>query len=616
MATTSPTAGKGGMRSRIFDRTRTVVVIALVAVLVLCLIVSWATRGVMANLAFLHRHGSAAGHSLVDASPWQTAQALASLAVTAEEEEYAREAEHLADHEVDQNFAAALRSAQLDTRHAVLTGKALAMQQNIAQLKQEIAQDKATVDHLKAATAAPGSATNAAALAAAPGDLQVAQAQLGLDSDELKDAQRDLQRETGDLSVRIQEELEAHEASMRQYDSTRQNSGGQIAVVSAESHGTLAGRLKSWFSQRSRYAMIAQARQQAGNDVQALTAEHNALEAKANTASTAAGSGQVTLAELQDRGTQREILSIDDDRIQTSQQLASIYGKWGDQVQLQHRILLHLILQSFELILFIVLGMIIGDAAVRRLLTHPSLERRQAETLRTVLEVAIQVIGVLLIVLVFFGPPRETTTMIGLTTAALTIALQDYILAFLGWFFLVGKYGIRVGDWVQINGVNGEVSEVGLISTTLLETSGDGDKDLPTGRRISFLNGFAIRGQYFNFSTEGQWLWDKIALNVPSTADIKALAKDVEAMAREETAENADLAEKEWKRSARASKLSRVSAAATVDLRPTASGIEIHLRYVTRAPERSEMRGRLYRQVIELLRERKSPAEAAEVAVS
>lgn len=403
---------------------------------------------------------------------------------------------------------------------------------------------------------------------------------------------------------------------MRQYDSQQQNGGGQIAVVSAQSHGTLAGRLKSWFSQRSRYAMIAQAQQQAKNDVEVLTAEHNTLEAKANTTAAAAGSGQVTLAELQDRSTQREILSIDDDRIQTSQQLASVYGKWGDQVQLQHRILLHLILQSFELILFIILGMIIGDAAVRRLLAHPSLERRQAETLRTILEVAIQVIGVLLIVLVFFGPPKETTTMIGLTTAALTIALQDYILAFLGWFFLVGRYGIRVGDWVQINGVSGEVSEVGLISTTLLETSGDGDKDVPTGRRISFLNGFAIRGQYFNFSTEGQWLWDEITLNLPSSADIKALAKDVEAMAREETAENADLAEKEWKRSARASKLSRLSAAATVNLRPTASGIEIHLRYVTRAPERSEMRGRLYRQVIELLHERKSPSEAAEVAVS
>lgn len=613
---TSPIADTGALRSRIFERTRLLVVTALLALLAVCLVVSWATRGVMANLAFLRGNSSGAGHSIVDTSPWETAQALATLAVTTEENEYAREAERLADHEVDQNFAAALRAAQLQTRRAVLTGAALAAQQHIAQLKQEIAQDKIAVDHLKTAAAASGSAKNSAASGATPDDLQVAQAQLGLDSDQLTDAQRDLERETGDLSVRIQEELASHEASMRQYDSQQQTGGGQIAVVSEKGHATLASRLKAWFNQRNRSAMIEQARQQAENDARAITAEHNALEAKANAVASAASARQVTLSELQERSTQRQILSIDDDRIQTDQQLASVYGKWADQVLLQHRIVLHLILQSFELILFIVISMILGDAAVRRLLARPSLERRQAETLRTILEVAIQVLGVLLIVLVFFGPPKETTTMIGLTTAALTIALQDYIIAFLGWFFLVGRYGIRVGDWVQINGVSGEVTEVGLISTTLLETGGDGDKDVPTGRRISFLNGYAIRGQYFNFSTPSQWSWDEITLSVPADMDIQALAKSVEAMAQEETAEKAQLAEKEWKRGARANRLSRLSAAATVNLRPTASGIEIRLRYVTRAPERSEMRGRLYRHVIELLHQKQSPAEAAEVAVS
>ena len=61
-----------------------------------------------------------------------------------------------------------------------------------------------------------------------------------------------------------------------------------------------------------------------------------------------------------------------------------------------------------------------------------------------------------------FGTPQETPTIIGLATAALTFALQDFILAFLGWFVLIGKNGIHVGDWVEINGVGGEVTEVGL----------------------------------------------------------------------------------------------------------------------------------------------------------
>jgi small-conductance mechanosensitive channel len=593
----TPPIGAGGAHSsRIFGRTRLILVIALMALLAVCLVWSFATRGAMADLSFLRAQGGAAGSSLVDQSPWQTAQTLGSLAVTAEENEYAREAEHLADHEVEQAFAAALREAELQTRQRVLTGEALELSQRVAELQQEIAQDRVQVDRLQAKS--PAQAANAGEDDA----LQVSKAQLGLDSDELADAQSDLDRATGNRSVQIQSELAAHQAAMRKYDSAQQ-SQGPAAAVSVKSHGTLAGRLEAWFEQRSRYASIEQAREAAQNDARSLTTEHNDLEAKLKAAA-AARSGAATLTDLQNRSTERQILSIDDDRIQTDQQLATVYGKWGAQVVLQHRIVLHLILQSFATIVLVVLCMIVGDAVVRRLMERPKLDRKQSETLRTILEVGVQVLGALVIVLVIFGAPHQTGTMIGLATAALTIALQDYILAFLGWFMLVGKNGIRVGDVVEINGVSGEVIEVGLMSTTLLETTGLAEKGEPTGRRVSFLNSFAIRGQYFNFSSEGQWLWDEIAVSVPAGEDIYSFAKSVEAAARAETEESARLAEEEWTRSARVGGLTRLGAAPIVQLRPSGAGIELQLRYVTRASGRFEVRDRLYRKVIELLREK------------
>src|SRR5208282_2181230 len=82
---------------------------------------------------------------------------------------------------------------------------------------------------------------------------------------------------------------------------------------------------------------------------------------------------------------------------------------------------------------------------------------RQVETLRTVTRVAIQVLAVLLILLVIFGPPSQLGTFLGLAGAGLTVALKDFIVGFLGWFVLMGKNGIRLGDWVEINGVTGEV---------------------------------------------------------------------------------------------------------------------------------------------------------------
>jgi small-conductance mechanosensitive channel len=599
----------------IFGRTRLLYLLALVALLAACTVLSWITRDAMANLPFLAGSGAVRSltrsqKALVDQSPWQTAQALAPLAVSAEEHEFAREAERLADHEVDQAFASALREAGLKAQHRNLTGDALALSQKVVQLQQLVRDDQDLVQKLTPGAGAAAGSKNGSQPASGGNDLEVAKAQLGLDSDELADAQHDLERASGDESAQIQAELAAHEASMHKLEAAAQ-ADAQVAVLSAGQNRTLARRVKAWFAQRDRHGLIQQALGHALADVQSLTADHNALEAKASENPVAVGTGAAgsadRLAEIKRRSTERQILSIYDDRIQTEQQLAAVYGKWSAQVRLQHRIVLHLVLQSVALIVFILICMLLGTALVRRLVAHPSLDRRQRETLRTILQLGIQGLGVLLILLVVFGSPQQTPTILGLATAALTIALQDFILAFFGWFVLMGKNGIHVGDWVEINGVGGEVIEIGLFNTTLLETGDLSDKGHPTGRRISFINSFAIRGQYFNFSTTGQWMWDEIDVKMPAIDDVQAMVARIQEAVQEETKDNASLAEEEWKRGMRDEGLNRYSAMAAVNLRPSGSDIDIQVRYVTRAADRFEVRNRLYRHVIDLFHDERTP---------
>jgi small-conductance mechanosensitive channel len=192
-------------------------------------------------------------------------------------------------------------------------------------------------------------------------------------------------------------------------------------------------------------------------------------------------------------------------------------------------------------------------------------------------------------------------TILGLATAGVTVVFQDFILAFFGWFVLMGKNGIRVGDWVEINSVGGEVVEISLFRTTLMETGNWTDKGHPTGRRVTFINNFAITGQYFNFSTVGQWMWDEIKLNIASG---EAAYKTIEAIRDRvvaETDKDAHLAEEEWQRATQQQGLSQFTAAPSVDLRPGASGIDIIVRYVTRAGDRFEMRNRIYQAMIDIL---------------
>jgi small-conductance mechanosensitive channel len=516
----------------------------------------------------------------------------------------------LADHAVDQAFASALREAAAKP-HA-LTGVALTLSRKIEHLQQIVKEDQAAAQKL---TQSPSPKSGQAA-APGPDDLAIAKAQLGLDSDQLADAQRDLARAVGDERATIQQQLAQHEAAMRKYDA-QVSSPQPVALVSAQQEETVATRLKAWLDQRTRYELLEQALHEAQADAAALTARHDQLENQANAAASAAmghspqpgvstapaplADKAAVLTALMSKTAQRELLGIYDDRIQSEDQLASVYGKWSAQVLLQHRIVLHLLLQSFALIAFILLCVIFFDTLVRYFVRRTGVDRRRMYTRRILLTFGIPLIALLLILVIVFGTPRQMPTIVGFTTAGLTLVLQDFILAFLGWFVLMGKNGARVGDWVEINGVGGEVVEVGLLRTTLLETGNWTDKGHPTGRRVTFMNSFAIKGQYFNFSTTGQWMWDEILFSIPATGDFYAVIELIYQAVARETQQEARQAEEEWKHVTRKNELSRFTADPAVSLRPSPYGTEIVVRYVTRASARFEVRNRLYQCVIGLL---------------
>src|SRR5581483_251180 len=194
-------------------------------------------------------------------------------------------------------------------------------------------------------------------------------------------------------------------------------------------------------------------------------------------------------------------------------------------------------------------------------------------------------------------------------TAGLTVALKDFIVAFVGWFVLLGRNGIHVGDWVEIEGVGGEVIEIGLLKTVLLEVGNWTATGHPTGRRVGFLNSFAIEGHFFNFSTTGQWLWDQIQVTLPATGDPYQMADQIANVVARETDAEVQEAEQDWKRVTSQYGLREFSAKPAVELRPSATGMELVVRYITRASQRYEVKSRLFQLIVNVLRE---PARAAQ----
>jgi len=214
------------------------------------------------------------------------------------------------------------------------------------------------------------------------------------------------------------------------------------------------------------------------------------------------------------------------------------------------------------------------------------------------------------IVFIVLGMPTQTTTVLGLAGAGLTVAMKDFIVAFFGWFVLMGSNGIRVGDWVEIEGVGGEVVEVGLLKTVLLETGSWTDAGHPTGRRVSFVNSFAIEGHFFNFTTSGQWMWDELQVLIPGGQDPYPIIDGIQKLVEKETQSNSAKAEAEWQQAAAKYRVQAISAVPGINVRPTGSGVEVHVRYITRANERHEARKKLYEAVVEMMHKRNQEVPA------
>jgi small-conductance mechanosensitive channel len=548
--------------------------------------------------------------SVVDQGSLYTARHFVQMPTSADELPLAQEALRLGDREMDLAFAAGVREAQ--EHPAVLSVEAKESQTRLQDAENALDRDNARVAQL---TAALAKATGAKA-DSLDSQLQQAKVQAQLDQDEADNAKQELVLAGGDTQGRIEELMKEHEAASHIADSTTINTATLPDV-----HG-LVQHYRQWSQLRDKALELRHARQDAETAAVAFTTKRDALESnikiqKQESAGTLTSgppspaitnstiSPGVTSAELV-RATKRRSAVVKDltnlnERIEDQKQLAETYRKWILVVAARQRSLIHSGLSGAAVIVVIVLIGIFFDSLLKRLLKKVRLDQRQADTLHAVISTGLQILALGLILLVIFGPPTQLGTFLGLAGAGLTVALKDFIVSFFGWFVLMGKNGMRLGDWVEINGVTGEVAELGMFHTVLLETGNWTDSGHPTGRRVTFTNSFAIEGHYFNFSTSGQWLWDELTLVVASSQNPYPVVDAIQKTVQEATAESAGQAEKEWQHAAHSWNMHALSAAPAINVKPVSGGVEIAVRYITRANERYQLRSKLYQAAMALI---------------
>ena len=526
----------------------------------------------------------------VDQRTLRRAQRLGALATAPEEQQYAQAATQLADHELDVAFAAALR--QIEAHPPVLSPEAQKISERLQASQKELETDQAQVDQLtRQLTQAPDDQKSGL-----QDRLDLAQSQLELDKDEVATANQDLLQAGGNVHQRIQKMMQEHTNAAN----SRPTVAGAVDPLSSL-HG-LVEKTRQWLALRKKQRYLQFASSQATLTAGELTQDRQKLAAQlAASKSSVPTSGASLLTTTRQLAADQKLLTSLDERISDRHQLAETYTRWDEVVASQATTVLHAGLINIITVIVILLLLVFVDQWLEHLLGRLKLDRRQVETLRSVARVGLQIVGILVILLMLIGMPTQLGTMLGIVGAGLTVALKDFIVAFIGWLVLMGKNGMRLGDWVEINGVSGEVIELGMFHTVLLETGNWTDAGHPTGRRVTFTNSFAISGHYFNFSTSGQWLWDEVLVLVPYERDPHPIADTLYQDVMSATTESSRQAEQEWKNNAPSRRGVQVTATPGLSVRPAVGGIEVAVRYVTRASERFNVRARLYKSAVAML---------------
>ncbi len=208
----------------------------------------------------------------------------------------------------------------------------------------------------------------------------------------------------------------------------------------------------------------------------------------------------------------------------------------------------------------------------------------------------------IIVAVAFANELGSLATFAGLLTAGIAVALQNVILSVAGYFFLIGKYGVRVGDRVQIAGVTGNVVDIGLVRLHLMEVEGGGAGAKPTGRVVVFSNAivFQANAGLFKQIPGTSFGWHEITLTLPRDGDYRHVEQRLLAVVDAVFAdyrENMEVQRRSMERTLTPLAIHEFRPESRIRLRP--GGVEIVIRYPVELHNASEIDNRITRELLD-----------------
>jgi small-conductance mechanosensitive channel len=341
------------------------------------------------------------------------------------------------------------------------------------------------------------------------------------------------------------------------------------------------------------------------DQLKSLSARGDALATQADTADSATLNqvrDQLNLLSGQFKETSALLIPLSKEGVLLNQYRRNMLN-WHDAVRTQYR-------NAFKTLgvragaLAVLLAIVFAASEVwRRAVVRYVQDTRRRFQFLLLRRIALWCLVVVIVGFAFASELGSIVTFAGLITAGLAVAMQSVLVSIVGYFFLIGKYGIRVGDRVQIGDVTGEVIDLGLVRLHLMELGAHGASE-PTGRVVAFANSivFQVSSGLFKQIHGVNFAWREITLGLPPGVDYAAAKEKLSAAVADVLKNDREEIVRQTKEIQRATASgSAGDAQPHVQLNFTATGVDARIRYPVHLQNAAETDERVSQSVFAAL---------------
>jgi small-conductance mechanosensitive channel len=274
-------------------------------------------------------------------------------------------------------------------------------------------------------------------------------------------------------------------------------------------------------------------------------------------------------------------------------------ASWSEVVSNSRARALTRLLRRLSSLLVMITAVFIVAYFTKKIPKRFAKEEKSAYYFRKLIGFAAWLIVILIAIFNISGGIGSISAVLGLAGAGLAIALQDPIVSLVGWFLIVGRYGISVGDRIEINNVRGDVVDVGMLRIAVMEVGNWLSGEQSTGRMVFFPNSFIFKGHFFNYSNADSFIWDEIHILVTYESQWKKARNLILKVAKEASQEVVERAHLSQEKLARRFNVNLGNLESYAYVTIADSGVDLVLRYLSEIKQRRVMHDRICREILD-----------------